>query len=358
MVDNNIKNIFPLKTHNDSNQECDDKNYAMYDKSDIKELLYLAGIKSLSHEKDHFCDHDLCGNNTCDCECHKNTKEVLQYKLDDFSTELKSTFNSINFENWLDAFNSFRLKMINKGFSPEASERIVFEILNDFYKKKNFNESENKNAQINDFNKPKQEISLTMLLDKNEKYSGDINFEVNDEEDLKKVLKLAGLVMDNFASEKKENGSNKSLQKVCENENNLEGMYILELNLKNKNDSKEKKVIGKIKLMASNKEDLENAMDMLINYIQEIKNKNLQKSDFKFVQNRKDIKECEIIVDRSPYLIGDKRIFAPSGLDTLNTRLINQKFVKYGDNPLTYEEEKKILEEKLKTKLNKFKRRK
>lgn len=361
MTKNYTKEVIFSKTYNVSGggNRNQVSTYTTNDEKEIKTLLHLAGI----NKNDYECDHDVCDQEDCGCECHSDKKEILQYNLENFSNELRSTFDSVNFENWLDCFKNFRMKLINKGFSPEASERIVLEVLSEYYKKKNvFEDYDETECDKNIKNNLDQEVYLSVSLNKDGEYAGGFNASGDNEKELKEILKLAGLVIDDLVSDTESENSEceKNSLQVNENveENEKEGMYMLELNLKNKHSSKDKKILGKVKLIATNETDLENAVDMLINYMQEMKNKGLNKSDFKIVKNREEFNECEIIVDRSPYMIGDRRIFAHGSLDTLNTRMINQKFVRYGDNSLTYEEEKNLLEEKLRKKYKKFSKKK
>lgn len=329
-----LKNTTDYNTM-DKNIDCNDVVCATNSENEIKELLRLSGIKNFVDNLKY--DNNICHNKDCTCDCHKSNKEFLQYNLEDFSNELRSTFDSNNFENWLDCLKNFRLKLINKGFSPEASDRIVVEILINYYKKKN----NFKNCETS-FQK-----DLNNIHDK-ENEKDVFNTAENEEKELKDILRLSGLIEDD---------SNIKNKKV-EEENGEKGIYMLELNLKNKDMSENKKIFGKVKLAALNKEDLEDSIDMLINYMKEMKTKGLNKSDFKFVKNKQDMKECEIVINRSPYLIGDRRIFAPTDLDTLQARSLKQRFAKYGDNSLTYEEEKDLLEEKLKKKFENYKKKK
>ena len=129
------------------------------------------------------------------------------------TSEIKNTFNSINFENWKEAYNSFINYLINQGFDKKTSDFILYKTLYNFYVKndeylKNLDNFENK-FKINRFNK--------------EEYEKTIENKSCEDKEIYEIMSLAGLkeyTIKHTLSNKKKMETNKKLNsKEVKNKN-------------------------------------------------------------------------------------------------------------------------------------------
>ncbi|MEM5877530.1 MAG: hypothetical protein QXF12_01495 [Candidatus Aenigmatarchaeota archaeon] len=305
--------------------------YFTNNRDEINSLLYLAGVNPCYDEEKHKEDH-------CGCSSEKEEDENLLYDLKNFREDLVSTFDSNNFENSLDVFKNFKLKLMNKGFSPEASERIILNILCDYIKKKSliietkgfFNLIERKEL----FNEPILRVSVEKSNYPEEKTSKRVEMiTLKDGETkniIKNMLKLAGVERNDVVVENEEKEKEKKV-------------YVLDIEVEKKGQKKDKEenMGGFLRVMAKNKDEIEKIIDLFCDYLQKIRDKGLDNVKFSEIDldsdSKSKLEESEIVVNKTPYLIKDRRIRAESSLEFLNTRILKQRFTKYGDNPLIYE---------------------
>lgn len=319
---------------NDKKREC--VEYFTNNRDEINSLLFLAGVNYHHNGENH-------GDDFCDCSQEKQ-EEQLVYDLEEFRKDLISTFDSTNFENSLDVFKNFKLKLMNKGFSPEASERIILNILCDYMNKKSliietkdfFNligRKELNDRPILKISVEKSDYPEERTVEKIEMISMKNNIM---EDNIENILKLAGIKREDvvFKDEKKEDKKEKKF-------------YILDIEIEKKDQKKEEdNATGCfLRVVAKNRDEMEKIVDLLCDHLQKIKNKGLKDVKFEEIDShdRSKLEENEILIDRSPYMIKDRRIRAESDLDSLNTRILKQRFTKYGDNPLIYEIYKTLL---------------
>lgn len=308
---------------------------------EINSLLYLAGVNSYYDSEKH--KEGLCG-----CSSEKKEEEKLFYDLKNFREDLISTFDSNNFENLLDVFKNFKLKLMNKGFSSEASERIILNILCDYINKKSliietkgfFNLIERKEL----INEPILKISVEKSNYPEEKTFGKIEMVASKDSEIEKMiknmLKLAGVERNDMVSENEE-------------KEKREKVYVLDIEVEKKDQKRdeEENMGGFLRVIAKNKDEVEKIIDLFCEYLQKIRDKGLDNVKFNEIDSdsnsKSKLEESEIVVNKTPYLIKDRRIRAESSLEFLNTRLLKQRFTKYGDNPLIYEIHKTTSKEDL-----------
>ena len=188
----------------------------------ILNILKLAGI-----EKE---DNNISSNNNC-CQNSEPNNNIDRYNssitktlnvdLSSFSEDVKKTFDSINFENWLDCYNNFVNQLINKNFEKETAERIVFEIIKNFYENKinNINENnENNFKKDDDYHEENLEtenifVKIRIKNENNGEIFGKCQIKVSNCEDLEKIVNMLCDHLKNIV-EKKNKGENfkKNLQ--------------------------------------------------------------------------------------------------------------------------------------------------